>query len=63
MFLRKRDSIVDDYSCRTFVEGCPNTTYRIYEAYKCKYTVAIISLKTSQWIESCKINIKVDRHT
>ncbi|XP_065926883.1 uncharacterized protein [Magallana gigas] len=41
MFLRKRDSFIDDYSCRNFVEGCPNSTYRIYEAYKYRSCVSI----------------------
>lgn len=36
MFLRKRDSFIDAYNCRNFVEGCPNSTYRMYEVYKCK---------------------------
>ncbi|XP_052710878.1 ankyrin-1-like [Crassostrea angulata] len=41
MFLRKRDSYIDDYSCRNFVEGCPNSTYRINEAYKYRSCVSI----------------------
>ncbi|XP_065927658.1 uncharacterized protein [Magallana gigas] len=41
MYLRKRDSIADAYSCRNFVEGCPNSTYRIYEVYKYKSCVSI----------------------
>lgn len=36
MFLKKRFSIVDDYSCRNFVEGCPNSTYRINNIHICK---------------------------
>lgn len=41
MFLRKRFSIVDDYSCRNFVEGCPNSTYRIYNIHKYRSCVRI----------------------
>uniref|UniRef100_A0A8W8JGM5 FZ domain-containing protein n=2 Tax=Magallana gigas TaxID=29159 RepID=A0A8W8JGM5_MAGGI len=41
MFLRKRDSFIDAYKCRNFVEGCPNSTYRIYEVYKYRSCVSI----------------------
>lgn len=35
MFLYKHPSIVDAYSCRSFVEGCPKSNYKFYEVHKC----------------------------
>lgn len=36
MFLRKRFSIVDSYSCHNFTKGCPSSNYRFREFNKCK---------------------------
>uniref|UniRef100_A0A8W8JDP6 Uncharacterized protein n=1 Tax=Magallana gigas TaxID=29159 RepID=A0A8W8JDP6_MAGGI len=41
MYLRNRDSFLDDYDCRNFVDGCPNTTYRINEIYKYESCLSI----------------------
>lgn len=44
LFLNKRYSLLDDYNCTSFTEGCPVTNYRIYHVNKCKYYATIISL-------------------
>lgn len=35
LFLYKRHSTVDDYSCHNFTYGCPTSNYRSQEVEKC----------------------------
>lgn len=41
MFLYKHPSVVDAYSCQSFVEGCPSSNYKFYEVHKYKSCVSI----------------------